>query len=591
MSKKRRLLWQLYPSYLLITVISLLAATWYASKSFKAFYLEQAASDLQARALLLQSQILEYLDPLDPGGIDRFCKKIGTEAATRVTVILPSGEVAGDSEENPSTMDNHADRTEVRQALAGHLGSSARYSRTLDKDMMYVGVPLKRDGRIMGVIRTSIPLTSVDKAVRSIDVQIAFGGLLIAILAAVLSLIISRRISRPLEEMKQGAERFSRGDLDHRLPLPDSEEMGGLAEALNEMAGQLGDRMKTVLRQRNELEAVVSSMVEGVIAVDVEERVISMNQGAAQMLACNPWEAVGKSIQEVVRNTDLQQFVRDTLTSDTLIEREMVHFSQEERHLNGHGTPLKDEEGNRIGALIVLNDVTRIKRLEAIRRDFVANVSHEIKTPITAIMGFVETLRQNSMKGSDEADRFLGIIEKHANRLKTIIEDLLSLSRIEQEGERGEILLQRGALKELLHTAIQVCQPKAEEKQITVALQCDKDVTASMNSRLLEQAFVNLLDNAIKYSEQGSEVMISAQALDGDVAIRFQDHGIGIEKDHIPRLFERFYRVDRARSRKLGGTGLGLAIVKHIVQAHGGRIQVESTLGKGSIFCIYLPKG
>jgi two-component system phosphate regulon sensor histidine kinase PhoR len=344
------------------------------------------------------------------------------------------------------------------------------------------------------------------------------------------------------------------------------------------------------MRQRNEIEAVLSSMVEGVIAVDMEERVISMNHAAQKMLGCDSAEAQGRSIQEVVRNTVLQDFVKNTLSSQKAVEKDIALSSDGDRFLNGHGTLLCDAEGRQIGAVIVLNDVTRLMRLEKIRREFVANISHEIKTPITAIKGFVETLRDGALENQEDAERFLEIIGKHVDRLEAIIEDLLSLSRIEQVAEREEILLDEGRLKDVLETAIQVCEASAMAKKIEIELSCAEDAVARFDLPILEQAIVNLIDNAIKYSSEGKTVWVEAIQTGNETLISVRDQGCGIEKQHLSRLFERFYRVDKARSRQLGGTGLGLAIVKHIAQAHGGHVTVESIPGRGSTFSIHLPK-
>ncbi len=590
MKKKKRLLWQLYPSYLLITLISLMAVSLFASSAFKQFFLERTAADLISRAHLLEKQMGNYIAPLDEMSVDSICKAVGEQSLTRITVILPSGKVVGDSEEAPENMNNHADRFEVAEALLGNVGTSNRYSSTLRQDMMYLAIPLEKNNEVIAVLRTSIPITSIYDELKSIQIQIGFGYLLIALLAAGVSLFVSKRISRPIEEMKKGAEQFARGDLAYRMPVPDTEEMRGLAEAMNQMAAQLDDRIKTAIKQRNELEAVLSSMEEGVIAIDRDEKIISINQAAARMFKSNPSDLEQLSIQEVIRNTELQKIVKSALGSGDHTEGDIVLYQDEESILNVQTASLIDENERFIGILIVLNDVTRLRRLENMRKEFVSNVSHEIKTPLTAIKGFVETLSCGAMENPDKAKRFLNIIEKHVNRLVALIEDLMHLSVIEQKDKIKEIKLKKGNIRSVIKTAVQVCQAKAESKKIKVNLICHEDISTKIDTQLLEQAAVNLLDNAIKYSEEGGSVQIEVITTDTEVCISFKDHGIGIPKEHLPRLFERFYRVDKDRSRKLGGTGLGLAIVKHIVRTHGGYVTVESKLGEGSNFVIHLPK-
>lgn len=589
MKKKKRLLWQLFPSYLLITLIALVAVTLYATASLKDFYLNQTAIDLKARAHLLEKQIHQFIGPLDNSIIDALCKEVGKSSATRITVTLPSGMVIGDSDENPNKMDNHALRPEIVQARKGKVGKSVRFSTTLQRNMMYVAIPLKDQKRIIAVIRTALPVTAIDDELKSIQVKIALGGLLIALLAAGISLYVSRRISLPIEEMKKGAEQFAVGDLSHRLPETDLEEMDSLAEALNQMAAQLDDRIKTVIKQRNELEAVLSSMEEGVIAFDVEERIVSINQAAAKIFGCEPADLIDRTVQEAIRNLEIQRFVTTALYTSENMESDIILYQEGERILHAHSTSLFDSRGISTGILVVLNDVTQLRQLENVRRDFAANVSHEIKTPLTAIKGFVETLLHNTVDRPEETRRFLGIIARHVDRLEAIIDDLMKLSRIEQQDEKQEIKLETQPIEKVIQRAVQTCEEKAEVKKIKINLECEEGISAKIDATLFEQAVLNLLDNAINCSHELSVVKVLAYEKDEEVIVDVQDHGIGISKDHHSRLFERFYRVDKARSRNVGGTGLGLAIVKHIAHIHGGRVSVDSTTGQGSTFSLYLP--
>jgi two-component system phosphate regulon sensor histidine kinase PhoR len=397
--------------------------------------------------------------------------------------------------------------------------------------------------------------------------------------------------------IKQVAERFAAGELTLRVPMPDSAELAALATALNEMAAQLGERITTITEQRNKLDAVLSSMVEGVFAVDNEGRIVSVNAAAADLLGIDPKQTQARYAEEIIHNVDLQQFVRRTLTGDQPAEADISLPMDSGRFFVAHGASLTDARGRRSGAVIVLNDMTRVRQLETIRRDFVANVSHELKTPVTSIQGFVEALADGEVKDPAQIERYLGIIARHASRLNSIIEDLLTLSRFEEPGEGASagavearaLSFVRGPLKPVLEEAIDLSSVKAEEKRMKIDLACDGRIEARINAPLLEQAMINLIDNAIKYSPEDGRIRVEATKQDSHVAVAVQDNGCGIPAEHLPRIFERFYVVDKSRSRKLGGTGLGLAIVKHIAQAHGGYVTVESAPGKGSTFTLYLP--
>jgi two-component system phosphate regulon sensor histidine kinase PhoR len=325
------------------------------------------------------------------------------------------------------------------------------------------------------------------------------------------------------------------------------------------------------------------------VAVDSQERLISINRAGGTMLGVTSEAARGRAIQEVVRNPGMQAFVSRVLSEAGPVEGDVTLVDPSgERFLQVHGAVLRDAQGSRIGAVIVLNDVTRLRRLENLRREFVANVSHELKTPITSIKGYVETLLDGALKNPQESEKFLGVVARHADRLNSIIEDLLLLSRIEQDAEKSTLETEDARLRDVFAEAADACAARSIEKGIRIDIDCPDDMAVPLNVPLMRQAVVNLIDNAVKYSEPGTTVRIEGSRVGDEVVISVCDRGCGIDKEHLARLGERFYRVDTARSRQQGGTGLGLAIVKHIAQAHGGRLSVESAPGQGSVFRIHL---
>ncbi|MCE5252559.1 PAS domain S-box protein [bacterium] len=588
MTPSKKLLWKLFQSYLIITFLSLFMVALFTFRSLRDFYSEHTREILKIRAVLVRTMIDGDISFPNAGKIDAVCRTVGSEIGTRVTVITAGGVVVGDSEEDYRKMDNHGDRPEVKTALSGTVGMATRYSYTLKKDLMYVAVPVEQNGSIIGIVRTSMPVTAVSFSLKIIYMKIALTALVIIVIASIVTFYVSRWINRPIREMIQGINRFAGGDLDFRISMSGIYELETLSEGMNTMAAQLSERISTITEQRNEIEAVFSGMLEAVFAVDMEERIIEYNRAAEKLFSINPENCKGKQIQEVIRNTHLQNFVNTTLTVGETVEEEIVIHNGSDRVLHAHGTPLLDAQRGQTGAVIVLNDITQLKRLENVRRDFVANVSHELKTPITSIIGFVETLRDGAIEDIENRNQFLDIILKHSNRLNSIVEDLLSLSRIEQDIENGRIIFEPHNICEILNNVRLLCEPKARRKGITVSMSCS-DTMINCNVLLLEQAVINLVDNAIKYSGNDSTVYIRSFQDAQTLTIEVSDSGCGIPQEHQTRIFERFYRVDKGRSRELGGTGLGLAIAKHSVLAHKGRIYVESTPGQGSTFTITLP--
>ena len=596
--RRPRLFWRIYATYLVVVVLCTAAVGFYAVRSVRDFYIDHTERELQARAALVREQVLPAITADTPQQLESLVQRLGRASGTRITVIAADrpgasrGKVLADSDSNPTQMENHATRPEFLTALLGRPGRAIRYSETLRQDMMYVAVPVTEDGRLTTIVRTAVPLTRVNEALASLYGSIAVSAIVVAVLAAIIGLYVSRRISGQMNAIKVGAERLAAGDFTHKLFVPRVEEFASVAESINQMAAELDDKLRRLTHERNEREAVLASMVEGVLAVDTDERVIAVNAAAARLLDTDPAVAEGKAIQEIVRNPDLQHVVAQTLGGHRPVEADIVmRVGAEERNLQANGTLLHgDGEGDDVGAVVVLNDVTRLKRLEAVRRDFVANVSHELKTPVTSIKGFAETLEDGALDDPDTARRFVRIIAGQADRLNSIIEDLLALSTLEQSGDSPLLQLEEADLCDVVAVALEVCGPKAEAKHVELHETCPGCLLARVSPPLLEQAVVNLVDNAVKYSAAGDAVQVGLAEAGDEFVISVTDKGPGIAREHLPRLFERFYRVDKARSRDLGGTGLGLAIVKHIAQIHGGRVSVESVVGGGSTFRVHLPR-
>lgn len=605
--KAKKLIWQIFPANVLTILLAIVVVSWYGATTLQEFYLQETEVDLEARARLISSKAsdLVYLGAYEE--LKKYSIQVGRESGTRITIIDAKGKVLADSNESPMVMDNHRYRREIDLAFSGKTGVSRRYSKTLGENLIYVAIPLDhffhssvegvQQGPVDHVIRTSVSVASLDATFQNIKMRIIGVAFIVMLLAGLVTLFVSRNVSKPLEQMKTSAEQFARGDFSQRmLPVSNktaSLEIVTLASAMDRMAGLLDEKIQAIVTHRNQLETVFSSMVEAVIAIDTEERVISLNDAAAMLFKVDRKSSTGKVVQQIVRHVKLQQIISYTLSTKEAVEDEiLLHDGLDERYLQTHAVALSNGLGEYVGVLVVMNDVTRLRKLEEIRRDFVANVSHELRTPITSIRGYVETLLDGGLEDNENAINFLEIVFRQSQRLSTIIDDLLSLSRIEEESREGAILREDGLLLPVMAAALQTCEVNAEQAEVELELKCDDDIVVPMNGTLIEQAVVNLVVNAIAYSPVGSKVEIEVESStgeqDGSIKIIVRDSGCGISREHLPRLFERFYRSDKARSRAHGGTGLGLAIVKHIAQAHKGTVEVESIEGKGSTFTLIL---
>ena len=414
-------------------------------------------------------------------------------------------------------------------------------------------------------------------------------SLLVLLGTGALAWLVWWPVSRRLAQMQAIVEEYGHGRFERRMPAGDPTELGALSADLNWMAQQLHCRDIVEADRQRQQQTVLAGMLEGMLAIDHDGCVISLNRAAREMLQLNELPVEGRLVTELVRHPKLLHFIRGALAGDALSDQVLTFNGHAERRVEVTYTPLSTGTGESLGALIMLNDITRMQQLEHIRRDFVANVSHELKTPITSIKGFMETLLDGALNEPAEARRFVEIIARQADRLDAIIEDLLMLSRIEQEADRHELALEAVSVRNAIQGAVQAVEPRAVHAGTKLAWDCPPTLRVKANLPLLEQALVNLLDNAVKYGARNGKVIVMASAQERTVAIAVHDDGPGIPPEHHARLFERFYRVDKSRSRKLGGTGLGLAIVKHIAQAHGGEIAVDSKPGQGATFTLKLP--
>ena len=595
--KNTRLFWQIFLTALLIIVTSIAATTWFGTRMIQSFYYQQMEGDIRDRALLLRPNIIQFLSKND-NQLQEFCRQTGRAATTRITVIAGNGQVLADSDEDPLQMDNHGTRPEIQTAATGMVGASLRFSNTLNRNMLYVAIPLHSDRPRAGVLRLSVPVTALETILSSIHRKILLAALLIALMAGALSYYLARRISRPLEEMRWGAERLAGGGTDQPIIMRDahvSKEVAELAHSLNNMAEQINNRMNIIIQQRNELKAVFSSMTDGVLAIGTDHNILHINRAATELFLLHDQDVQGKPFEGVIRNLDLQHYLKTSLHNEPAATEDLTMVENDRQMtLRIHAVPLYDGEGEKIGSLVVMNNLTRINELENIRQDFVANVSHELKTPITAIRGYVETLLDGALDDPQESKNFLNIIHRQGARLDAIVDDLLTLARVEDRAGKDVIRMQEEKIRPILDTAIQACIVHGEQKNITVEVECETDLTGTVNRPMLEQAIINLLTNAITYSPEETTVTLRAEkttTAEGEKVMRIsmQDQGPGIAPEHQQRIFERFYRCDKARSRQHGGTGLGLAIVKHIAGAHNGTVELQSRLGRGSTFSIVLP--
>jgi len=584
------LFWKLGFAFFALLIAVLLPVDFYAERALRRDYERSGFEQLAAIARIAlahppQAIAPNSYAPVDPAPLNDWVAQMAA-SGVRVTVITSDGQVLADSQSDPATMENHAGRPEIHDALAVGAGQSIRHSVTINRELLYYAVRLPVAGGPPLILRFASPLQTLNEELWEFRKRLWLASLVMLLVTGAASLLISRSFSGRVDRLKQFSDRVAEGDFRPIEADRSGDVMEALAVSLNRTAARLDRSIRTLTEERNLSSAILGSMVEGVAVVNASERLLFANPGFAEILDLDVPPQSGSALVEVVRQTELLEAVRQVLKGDLRVETEIVTGTLRQRFFAVTVAAVSAAETS--GAVIVLHDISDLRKLERVRRDFVANVSHEFKTPLTAIQGFAETLLAGAIDDAQNRVRFLEIILEHSQRLARLTDDLLRLSQM--DADRLGLEIRGVGVQQFVESCVETAQRPAAERDLRISVNLGKrlpDIAA--DRRRLAEVLQNLLDNAIQYTPPGGQIMLSASANGNEVTFTVSDTGIGIPQTDQPRIFERFYRVDVARSREVGGTGLGLAIAKHLVEAHGGRIWVESEIGQGSQFHFTVP--
>lgn len=579
---------QLIIVFAVIQIIIFSLIFYFFTLNYRDFYLEQLESNLKNNIYLLKSNKSIVTNLNNSENLDSIVKDIGNNIETRITVIAEEGEVLADSRYEPNLMDNHRDRPEVQEVIGGKdFGYSTRRSDTLNQDMYYIAANFRVNDNEM-FIRLAKSLANINTIIRVDIYRYLFFFIFLLIVSNITVWYFSKSIIKPLKKIKNMAKEIVAGK---RRKIDNvkysNNELGNLVKEYNKLGIELDKKIDNLVEEKNKLSAILNSMNEGVIATDADKNILMMNPKACDMFNINCDNVEGKNFINQIRDYKFDEYLSKVLNEESSYSTEMSFKKPEKINLDCNFQTVSDNNEKIIGAVIVLIDVTRIKKLEEMRKDFVANVSHELKTPLTSIKGYADTIIDNEIKDYDTIKKFVGVISKETTRLNLLINDLLDLSELEAD----YFDLKPENIDGILEKPIRLLASEADKKDIEIINQFKEDLPlVKINKPQIENLLINLIDNAIKYTPSDGEIYLRAYEKEDKVYIEIEDTGIGIPKEDQDRIFERFYRVDKARSKEVGGTGIGLSIVKHIVKGHDSEIEVESKVGKGTIFKFYLNK-
>ncbi len=584
-----RFLWKLYPGYAVVILLTAVVVGVLVVRGFERDLTDQIQASLHSEALLLQDIARPYVDGVPDSTFQHRVWELGSRADTRLTVIGADGRVLADSREDPAAMDNQRMRPEIVGALRDGVGVAKLFSGALGGTAMYVAVPVMKDGAVAGFVRVAEPLLALEQRRGAVRGVVLLGTALAVVLALLIGLLLARNYTRPLIAMTAAARAVAEGDYNHPVRVDRKDEIGDLAGALNAMTGQLKSQIDTITADRNVTLAILASMVEGVVAVDRDDYVVHVNSAAEAILGIDAASAQGRRIWEVTRIVEVSEALNDAMKGDRVrVSEARIAKSQKDQVIQLIGSPLRNANGERVGAVVVLHDVSELRQLEGVRRDFVANISHELKTPLAAIRGLVETLIDDREMEPETHNRFIEKIHDQSLRLSSLVSDLLTLSRL--ESDQGAVQFEPVDLREAVAESYRAQVHAAETKRVEMAARVsDAPVLIDGDGEAVRELVDNLLSNAIKFTPEGGRVDVNLGIEGPNAVLTVEDSGIGIAPEDQGRIFERFYRVDKARSRQLGGTGLGLSIVKHVALTHGGNVALKSAPGRGSTFRVQIP--